>query len=262
MAMMERRVTVDGNSVRYLESAGRGDALLLVHGLGASAERWNFVAPMLERRYRLIVPDLVGYGRSDKPAVDYTPGFFVSFVESLLGLLGIERAHLIGSSMGGQVAALFASENAGRVGHLVLVSPSGMMRDTTPALNRYIMAALYPSRDRARESFAEMSASTEASPGIVDSFIERMNEPNAKMAFMSSLLGIKHSDLGGRLGGIAAPTLLVWGSDDPVIPIGHAKQFFSAIPRCRFYRMERSGHTPFVDSPEKFARAVLDFLPP
>lgn len=260
MAMMERRVTVEGHSVRYLESAGRGETLLLVHGLGASAERWSFVAPMLERRYRLIVPDLVGYGRSDKPAVDYTPEFFVSLVKSFLGLLGVERAHLVGSSMGGQVAALFAAENAGRVGRLVLVSPSGMMRETTPALNRYIMAALYPGRDRAREAFAEMSASTEASPEIVDAFIERMNEPNAKMAFMSSLLGLKNSHLGGRLGGIAAPTLLVWGSADPVIPIGYARQFFSDIPRCRFYRMERSGHTPFVDSPEKFARAVLDFL--
>lgn len=261
MPLMERRVTVDGNSVRYLESPGSGEALLFVHGLGASAERWEFVAPMFERRYRLIIPDLIGYGRSDKPVVDYTPDFFVSFVKSLLGLLGVERAHLVGSSMGGQVAALFAAENAGRVGSLVLVSPSGMMRDTTPALNRYIMAALYPGRDRAREAFAEMSASTEASPEIVDSFIERMNEPNAKMAFMSTLLGLKNSSLDGRLGGIAAPTLLVWGSKDPVIPIGHARQFVSAIPRCRFYRMESSGHTPFVDSPAKFARAVLDFLP-
>lgn len=260
--MVERRVTVDGNSVRYLESPGRGDAILFVHGLGASAERWEFVAPMFERRYRLIIPDLLGYGRSDKPVVDYTPDFFVSFVRSLLGLLGVERAHLVGSSMGGQVAALFAAENAGRVDRLVLVSPSGMMRETTPALNRYIMAALYPGRDRAREAFAEMSASTEASPAIVDSFIERMNEPNAKMAFMSTLLGLKNSSLDGRLGGIAAPTLLVWGSNDPVIPIRHARQFVSAIPCCKFYRMERSGHTPFVDSPAKFARAVLDFLPP
>ena len=260
MPMMERRVTVDGNSVRYLESTGSGETLFLVHGLGASAERWSFVAPMFERRYRLIIPDLIGYGRSDKPVVDYTPEFLAEFVKSLLGCLGVEHTHMMGSSMGGQVAAVFAAENTRMVDRLVLTSPSGMMERTTPALNAYIMAALYPSKSTVRESFIEMSASSEADPEIVDSFIRRMTQPNAKMAFMSSLLGLKNSRLDGRLGRIAAPTLVVWGSHDPVIPIPHAAEFVAAIPGCRFYRMEGSGHTPFVDSPAKFARAVLDFL--
>lgn len=260
MPMMERRVTVDGNSVRYLESTGSGDALFLVHGLGASAERWDFVAPLFERRYRLIIPDLIGYGRSDKPVADYTPEFFAEFVKSLLDRLGVARTHMMGSSMGGQVAAIFAAENARMVDRLVLSSPSGTMSRTTPALNAYIMAALYPSESTVRESFIEMSASSEADSGIVDSFIRRMTQPNAKMAFMSSLLGMKNSKMNGRLGRIAAPTLVVWGSRDPVIPIRHAAQFVASIPKCRFYRMEGSGHTPFVDSPVKFARAVLDFL--
>ena len=166
MAMMERRVTVDGSSVRYLESAGLGDPLFLVHGLGASAERWDLVTPMFERRYRLIVPDLVGYGRSDKPVVDYTPEFLASFVKSLLGQIGVARAHMVGSSMGGQVAAVFAAKHAHMVDRLVLVSPSGTMKSMTPALNTYVMAALYPSMDTAREAFAEMSASSEADPAI------------------------------------------------------------------------------------------------
>lgn len=260
MPMMERRVTVDGNSVRYLESAGSGETLFLVHGLGASAERWDFVAPLFERRYRLIIPDLIGYGRSDKPVVDYTPGFFAGFVRSLFDRLGIERAHMMGSSMGGQVAAIFAIENAPMVDRLVLVSPSGTMSRITPALNAYIMAALYPRESTVRESFIEMSGSSEADPKIVESFIQRMTQPNAKMAFMSSLLGLKNSKLDGHLARIAAPTLVVWGSNDPVIPIRNAAKFVTAIPGCRFYRMEGSGHTPFVDSPAKFARAALDFL--
>jgi len=96
----EKFVKIDENKIRYLET-GSGEPLVLVHGLGASAERWEYVIPLFERNYRVIVPDLIGFGYSDKPLVDYTPKFFSDFLGKFLQEIQIERPMLIGSSLGG-----------------------------------------------------------------------------------------------------------------------------------------------------------------
>ncbi len=259
--MEERFISVDGNKVRYLESDGGKKTLVLVHGLGASADRWEFVAPILERHYKLIVPDLPGFGYSAKPLADYTPEFFADFMEKFLEKLTVKRPHIMGSSLGGQVCAELAAGNPQTVDKLVLVSSSGIMKHSTPALDAYVLAALYPNHDTAQAAFQTMSASPAVSGRIVDSFVRRMHLPNAKMAFMSSILGLKNSCvLTARLAEISSPTLIVWGSLDPVIPIRYARDFVTAIKNCSFCRMDGAGHTPFVDEPEKFAKIVLDFL--
>ncbi len=96
---------------------------------------------------------------------------------------------------------------------------------------------------------------------IVESFIERMKLPNAKMAFMSTILGLKNAEIiTDKLKTINVPTLIIWGAEDPVIPIQHADGFVSSIKDCRFYRMDGCGHTPYVQNPKEFAEVALDFL--
>ena len=260
--MKEQFVTIDGNKIRYLESGNdKNDTLILIHGLGASAERWEFVIPIFEKYYKVIVPDLIGFGYSDKPIADYTPEFFTDFLEKFFDTLGIKQTNIIGSSLGGQITAEFTSKNPQKIKKMVLVSSSGIMKTSTPALDAYVLAALYPNKETAQEAFKIMSASTEVNDEIINGFIERMLLPNAKMAFMSTILGLKNAEvLTNKLQTISAPTLIVWGSEDPVIPIKYADEFISSIQDCRFYKMEGSGHTPFVDNPPKFTEIVLDFL--
>ena len=96
---------------------------------------------------------------------------------------------------------------------------------------------------------------------IVDGFIKRMQLPNAKLAFMSTLLGLKNAELiTTKLQTITVPTLIIWGSEDPVIPIKHADSFISSIQDCRFFKMDGCGHTPYVQEPPIFASKVLEFL--
>jgi len=96
---------------------------------------------------------------------------------------------------------------------------------------------------------------------IIENFVERMKLPNAKMAFMSTLLGLRNAEtITKSLKKISVPTLIIWGEDDPVIPIKYADDFVSSIQDCRFYMMDNCGHTPYVDDPKKFAKLVLDFL--
>ncbi len=258
----EKFLQIDGNKIRYLESGNSKKTLVLIHGLGASAERWDQVIPLFEDEFRVVVPDLIGFGYSDKPLVDYTPEFFSDFLQKFFVASDIKRPNLIGSSLGGQICAEFAVSHSQEIEKLILVSPSGMMKQSTPALDAYIMAALHPNEKSAKNAFELMEGSGKnVNELIVNGFVERMRLPNAKLAFMSTLLGIKNSELiTSKLQTISTPTMIIWGSNDPVIPIHHADSFVSTIQDCRFFKMDGCGHTPYVQDPYTFASKVKEFL--
>lgn len=259
--MQEEFISVDGHKIRYLKAGSSKKNLVLIHGLGASAERWEFVIPKFSKDFAVFVPDLIGFGYSDKPNVDYTTEYFAKFVSSFLQTLGIERSMMIGSSLGGQIAIEYAAKNQKSLDKLVLVSPSGLTKQSTPAFDAYVMAALYPDLEIAKNAFNMMTGGKEENQSIAESFVQRMRLPNAKFAFMSALLGLKHaSEIETKLAVINVPTLVVWGEKDPVIPIKYAKGFVQKIRDCRFYQMEGCGHTPYVEDPDNFYKIVVDFL--
>jgi 2-hydroxy-6-oxonona-2,4-dienedioate hydrolase len=260
----QKFTNVNGYRIRYLED-GPPDAkiLILLHGIGASAERWSRVFPTLSRDYRVIAPDIIGFGYSDKPAVDYTMDFFIDFFKSFLDNLGIAKASIIGSSLGGHIATEFAIRFPHMVEKLVLVSPAGMMRKSSPTLDRYIMAALYPEHQRVYEAFSEMvyDPNTVNQETVMD-FLNRMNLPNAKYAFMSTLLGIRYApDLRGRLSSITAPTLLMWGENDTTIPLAEYANQYNGIPNMEeLVVIKKCRHIPHVEKPATFNRILLKFL--
>ena len=168
--------------------------------------------------------------------------------------LDIEHTSIIGSSLGGQIATEYTSSHSQSVDKLILVSPSGTMKQSTYALDTYGMAALYPNKESAKNAFEIMDGSGKKIPiEIIDGFVTRMKLPNAKFAFMSTLITEK-------LENISSPTLIIWGTNDPVIPIKFAGEFLSSIKNCHFYEMTGCGHTPYVQEPEKFVSYVLKFL--
>ncbi|NNL58178.1 MAG: alpha/beta hydrolase [Nitrosopumilus sp.] len=260
--MEEKFLQIDDNKIRYIESGNSRDTLVLIHGLGASAERWDKVIPLFSKKYKVIVPDIIGFGYSDKPLVDYTTDFFSEFLENFFIASNIKRPNLIGSSLGGQIAAEYACMHSKDIEKLVLVSPAGVMRQSTPALDAYIMAALYPNEQTAKNAFEMMEASGHSpNEDLVNGFVERMRLPNAKLAFMSTLLGLKNSvSITSKLKSVTCPTLIIWGSEDPVIPIDYSDYFISGIRDSRFFRMDGCGHTPYVQDPSAFASKVLEFF--
>jgi pimeloyl-ACP methyl ester carboxylesterase len=146
---------------------------------------------------------------------------------------------------------------------LVLVSPAGMMKTSTPTLDRYIMAALYPVYEHVYEAFREMAYDSDAvNEEIVMDFVNRMRLTNAKYAFMSTLLGIRYApDLRGRLSNIIAPTLLVWGEDDTTIPLAECSNQYYGIPNIEeIVTIKNCRHIPPVEKPATFNRIVLRFL--
>ncbi len=252
-------IQVWGYKIRYLEQGSSDKSIVLVHGLGGSAERWLKVIPLLSCKYRVITPDLIGFGQSDKPLTDYTIEFFAKFLSCFIDSLGINKTILIGTSLGGQIA-LQCAVNYDAIEKLVLVAPSGSMKHSTPTLDAYIIAGLYPNQSNARYAFEMMSQSGTVDEFTVNGFVNRMTAPNAKFVFLSSILGIKNSQTDKSLYKIKIPTLLIWGKEDKMIPIEYAKEFLDLIRNCKFLELKGVGHLPHVEHPQIFVKHILDFL--
>ena len=130
----EKRTSVSGQPVRYLTS-GEGPPLVLVHALGENALDWSWVLPVLSRGHRVNAPDLPGIGGGGGAMTDHSPASFASFIAAFLDALGIERAAIVGSSLGGLIALRLALSDPARVGALVLVGSAGLGRTVSPALS-------------------------------------------------------------------------------------------------------------------------------
>lgn len=258
----EKYVDVATNRVHYLESGNSKRTVVLIHGLGASAERWKSVIPRLGRKYRVIAPDLLGFGHSDKPLVEYTPEFFAEFLFNFLKTVDVKMPFIIGSSLGGRIAVEYALRYGQYIEKIILVSPAGSIKHPTPALVSYIKAALYPSYEGVKTAFELMANKGEKiSQNIINDFIERMQIPNAKMAFMSTLQSLEEDKTNTvRFAQIFNPTLIIWGENDSVIPINYAVDFTSTIKNCKYHVIKNGGHVPYVENPEEFTKIVLNFF--
>jgi pimeloyl-ACP methyl ester carboxylesterase len=233
--------------------------VVLLHGLGGSAERWKKIIPYLSTKYRLIIPDIIGFGYSEKPHVEYTIDFFINFIKKFLNLLNISDVNIIGSSFGGLLALEYAIKYKTEIKKLVLVSPAGMMRYVSTTLKHYISAALYPTYENVLRAYQEMMFDSKmVSEESIEDFINRMNLPNSKYAFMSTLMAFNDQpELIDRLN-IDIPTLIIWGRNDKLIPVRYAKKF--KIPNSKIVILDHCGHYPYIEKIEEFVRLILKFL--
>jgi len=260
-----KNIQIHGNKIRYLEysnfNSTEEETLVLLHGIGASAERWSKVIPFFHEHFRTIVPDIIGFGYSDKPTVEYNIPYFVKFLKDFLNRVGVKSACIAGSSFGGLVAAEFAVNDSNMINKLILVSPAGTMKTSTKTLEEYILASLYPTHDNVWRAFNNMAFDprTVTEETILE-FIDRMKLPNAKYAFMSTMLAIRNTtDLASRLSKVKSPTMIIWGQNDEMIPVKYSEDYRN-IPNSNVKVIPRCGHTPFTEKPELFSKIAIDFL--
>ena len=250
--------------IRYLESGkGKDRHVLFIHGLGSAADRWMNIPETLSSSFHCIAIDLPGFGESDKPAnLDYTIDFFRDYVVSFLDKLSISLEHtcIVGHSLGGYIASEIVLQNGAK--QLVLIDSSGMLEQTTPILDEYREAALNPTKDNVRKAFEKMVADPSRIPSIlVDGFIRRINTTNAKHAFKSTLKNSATTQIGmDRLRQVNAPTLIIWGVHDNVIPLEHSNFFKSSIADSKLEIIDDSGHAPFAEKPAIVCKLLQNFL--
>jgi len=264
--LQERWANLKGLKIRYLESGKGNDRhILFIHGLGSSADRWLGIPSALSANLHAIALDLPGFGESDKPAtMDYTIENFRDIIVDFINELAINgKTSIVGHSLGGYIAAEVAMENKNQVERLVLMDSSGLLKKPTPLLEEYLRVAMNPTKDKVRKVFEQMVAGrTRIPPKLVEGFITRINLPNAKYAFKSTLENSANTQIGlERLKLIDnIPTLIIWGIEDKVIPPEHSRLFKEAIMNSYIEIIQDAGHAPFAEKPEQVREILRNFL--
>lgn len=246
--------------LRYF-AAGAGPPLVLVHGLGSNAmQEWGRLMHPLARRYHVYALDLPGFGRSQRPAAaDYGIPMQVEAVRSFMAAVGVPKARVAGTSMGGWIAARLAGEHPEQVDRLVVVAPAGMRpTDAAP-----IPAEVLLPRDE--DGVRRLVAAVRHKPPAMPSFLVRdvlgrrlREEWIVRRALESMAAGRDWLD--GTLGRADMPVLIVWGQQDRLIPVAYAAPLQAEFPHATLEVLDGCGHVPIADCPEAFDRALTAFL--
>ncbi len=241
--------------------AGKGPSLLFLHGLGDQAGSWGKVAAGLTGRYRVVLADLPGHGESEPKAGPLTIATIVAGAEQVFAEVARDGPVIVvGNSLGAWVATILAERHPQQVARLVLVN-GGALRGQEEGLS------LQP-HDR-REAGALVSRLRDPSsppvPGFVLDDIVRQaaSGPIARLA--GDLPGLEAHLLDDRLSTIATPVDLLWGASDRVVPLAYAERLQSGLPAARLTLLDRCGHVPQVECPERFGEklaALLAAAPP
>jgi pimeloyl-ACP methyl ester carboxylesterase len=265
---------IGGSRLNYVD-IGSGDdpPLVLVHGLGGQWQNWLENIPRLAQERRVVAPDLPGFGLSEMPSDRISISGYGQVVDALIEHLEIDRADVVGNSMGGFVASEVAIQFPQRVERLALVSAAGISsasvsRAPTLTVGRIATAvtAYTAARHRAMarrpmtRHLALAFVARHPSKLRSDLAWEGFMKGAGKEGFDDALRACVEYDFRDRLGEIRAPTLIVWGERDSVIPAKDAEEFKRLIPDSRKVVMDDTGHVPMAERPAAFNDLLLEFL--
>ena len=270
---------VHGHRISFVR-AGTGPALVLLHGIGNNCQTWAPVIDRLALTHTVIAPDLLGHGNSDKPRGDYSVPAFANGVRDLMSVLDIERATVVGHSLGGGIALQFAYQFPERCQRLALVSSGGL----GPELSVGLRAATLPGAELVLTALTGLSGPLRAGFQTLDRLgqaaglrrvrdlaevgetIFALKDVEARRAFLRTLRGVVDSR-GQAVSALdrlylahAVPMLVVWGSRDPIVPALHAETVREMVPTARVEVFEGAGHWAHLDDPDRFCDVLLDFL--
>jgi pimeloyl-ACP methyl ester carboxylesterase len=243
-------------------------AVILIHGFGASLQTWDAWAVGLDRKLRVIRFDLPGSGLSPPdPAANYTDARSVELLLALMDRLGLQRASIVGHSIGGRIAWTFAATHPERVDRLVLVSPDGFASPgfeygkapEIPSLLGLIRYALPKPvlRMNLHAAYADPKSVTDA---LINRYDDLIRAPGARQALLDRMRQTVLVDPRPLLAVIRAPTLLVWGERDAMIPFANSAEYLTAMPEVRLVSFPAAGHVPQEEAAADSLVAVDEFL--
>lgn len=273
----EWEIVLHGRRAVY-RVAGDGPAVVLVHGMLNSSSHWHEVARSLAASHTVLAPDLIGHGDSAAPRGDYSLGAHAAAIRDVMAAVGIERATIVGHSLGGGVAMQFFYQFPQRVERLALVSSGGLGREVSPLLRTAALPGVSPllsltinprllgairaagtgMRERGMGQGAYLQAMARA--------LRPLQSAGAREAFLQTLRSV--IDVRGQRVSAtdrlylleALPTLIVWGDRDNTIPIEHGRSAHAAIPGSFFKTLPGVAHFPNLEDPDGLAAALLEFM--
>ena len=258
--------------------AGSGPPVVLIHGMLNSSRHWEPVAERLAEKYTVIAPDLIGHGDSATPRGDYSLGAHAATIRDLLAAIGVERASIVGHSLGGGVAMVYFWLFPQRTERLVLVSSGGLGHEVSPMLRAaalpgaagLLWAATHPRLLRAmRQTAQDLRRRGSDKAVYLEQFVRAirpLEQPGSRQAFLHSLRSVidprgQRVSARDRLYLLEdMPTLVVWGERDNTIPLAHGRAAHQAIPGSRLVTLPDAAHFPHLEDPEGLSTAILDFM--
>ena len=269
VASSPQMLDVDGLKVHYKETGPQAaPALLLMHGFGSSLQAWDDWSLKLEQKYRVIRLDLPGFGLTGaSPANDYSEEKDLAILTHFADKLGLEKFSIIGHSMGGKMAWTLAATQPERVQALVLMAPDGFPEAKDIGTKPYEVPAVmglikyflpkYLVRKSIEPAFAEADALSDAR---VNRYYDMLRAPGVRAAILERSNQTIYTDPVPRLKAIKAPTLLIWGEQDQMIPSTNAKSYASVLSNSTTVLVPKLGHLLQEEQPEKGLTAVMQFL--
>ncbi len=268
-ATAQNFVTVDGLDVHFKDTGPRdAPVLLLLHGFGSSLQTWDIWSSKLEEHYRVIRLDLPGFGLTGpSPVHDYSEQNDVSTLSHFVDKLGLSSFSLMGHSMGGKMAWGLAALMPERVEALVLMAPDGYPQIKDIGKKPYEMPAIMgvmkfclPKilvRKSIEPAFFDASVLSES---LVDRYYDMLRAPGVRAAILDRANQTIYTDPVPRLKKITAPTLLIWGEADQMIPSSNAKSYSEVLSKSQTVLLPRLGHLLQEEQPEKALEKVVEFL--
>jgi pimeloyl-ACP methyl ester carboxylesterase len=255
------RIAVQGITLHY-EEAGAGEPLLFIHGLGSSGRDWEMQIPFFAQNYRVVVFDLRGHGKSDKPRGLYTMSQFAADAAGLMQALGIAPAHVVGISLGGMIALQLAVDRPDMVKSLVIVNSgpefvARTLKERVAVLQRFLIVRLVGMRKMGEILAARLFPKPEQQ-ALRAMLVERWaaNDPRAYRDAMRAIVGWSVAD---RLGEIAVPTLVV-AADQDYTPVSAKQAYVAKMPRAELAVIHDARHALPVERPDEFNAVVAAFL--
>ncbi len=273
----EWEIELHGRRVIY-RVAGSGPPIVLIHGMLNSSSHWRQVALALASEYTVIAPDLIGHGDSAAPRGDYSLGAHAASIRDLLAAIGVDRATIVGHSLGGGVAMQFFYQFPQRVERLVLISSGGLGHEVKATLRSAALPGVSPllamtirprllgglalAGARLRERGVEWGVYLQAAARA----LRPLQSAASREAFLQTLRAVIDAR-GQRVSATdrlylleSIPTLIVWGERDNTIPLAHGREAQAAIPHSSFRTLQRAAHFPHLEDPDGLSELLREFV--
>lgn len=266
--LKQNNITIEGFNIQYLEG-GQGDVILLLHGFGANKDNWTRFSNHLTPHFRVIAPDLPGFGESTRTdRAKYTISVQADRIHAFADALGIKAFHLGGNSMGGNIAGVYAARYPENVVSLCLIAPGGVVSAEPSEMLQNINAGkpnpLVVEKPEEYDALLDFVFTKRPFiPGAIKHYLTKeaiKNKPLNTVIFQHIQEFKEKSSLESLLNESNVPTLIIWGKQDRVLHFSGAKILGSIIPKAQVEVIDGLGHLPMIERPKEAAEIYLRFL--